>query len=206
MKKLYLYTLAERIWHWAQALAIILLLLSGFQIRYGEQFPVFGTMTIAVRLHLAIAFCLLINGILGFFYQLSTAKIRRYIPMPVDFSRGTLLQARYYLYGIFKGEPHPFEKSEEQRLNPLQKLTYFALLNGLIPLQVVGGFLLWSYEYRPGLVMALGGLKVISMIHALGGFFFLSFIVMHIYLTTTGHTPLSLTKAMITGYEEIEEE
>ncbi len=205
MKRLYLYTLTERIWHWSQAIGIILLLLSGFQIRYPAQFPLFGEMGNAVRMHLFIAFCLLANAFLGLFYQLSTVKIRRYIPMPVDFMRGSFLQARHYLYGLFRGEPHPFEKSEEQRLNPLQKLTYFGLLNGLLPLQIVTGFILWSAEYRPGFVASLGGLKLLGAIHALGGFFFLSFLIMHIYLTTTGHTVFSTMKAMITGYEEFEE-
>jgi thiosulfate reductase cytochrome b subunit len=30
----------------------------------------------------------------------------------------------------------------------------------------------------------------------------LVFLIAHVYLTTTGHTPLAHIKAMITGYEE----
>jgi thiosulfate reductase cytochrome b subunit len=42
--------------------------------------------------------------------------------------------------------------------------------------------------------------------HNLGSWLFISFFVMHLYLITTGHTPASSLKAMITGYEEIETE
>jgi thiosulfate reductase cytochrome b subunit len=32
------------------------------------------------------------------------------------------------------------------------------------------------------------------------------FLVIHVYMTTTGHTPTSNIRAMITGYEDLEEE
>jgi len=33
---------------------------------------------------------------------------------------------------------------------------------------------------------------------------FASFIVLHVYLTTTGATPLEAFRGMVTGYEEVE--
>ena len=48
-------------------------------------------------------------------------------------------QALFYLRGIFKGAPHPFEKTPTKKLNPLQQLTYFAILNVLLPLQGLTG-------------------------------------------------------------------
>ena len=33
-----------------------------------------------------------------------------------------------------RGEPHPFEKQPGKRLNPLQQVTYLAILNVLLPL------------------------------------------------------------------------
>ena len=41
------------------------------------------------------------------------------------------------------------------------------------------------------------------MIHTLGAWLFASFVVMHVYLTTTGHTPLANLKAMVLGYEDV---
>jgi thiosulfate reductase cytochrome b subunit len=36
--------------------------------------------------------------------------------------------------------------------------------------------------------------------------FFCSFIIMHVYLSSLGHTPSAHFKAMITGYEDLEDE
>jgi len=38
-----------------------------------------------------------------------------------------------------------------------------------------------------------------------GAFSILVFLVTHVYMTTTGHTIFAHTRAMITGWEEIEE-
>ncbi len=38
-----------------------------------------------------------------------------------------------------------------------------------------------------------------------GAFFILSFVIVHVYMTTTGHTVFAHIKAMITGWEDIEE-
>jgi thiosulfate reductase cytochrome b subunit len=38
-----------------------------------------------------------------------------------------------------------------------------------------------------------------------GAFFIFAFVVVHVYMTTTGHTVLAHIKAMITGWEDIEE-
>ena len=54
----------------------------------------------------------------------------------------------------------------------------------------------------------LGGLDlaVIAWIHTAGAFMLIIFLVGHVYLTTTGHTLFSQIKAMITGWDEVEED
>ena len=59
-------------------------------------------------------------------------------------------------------------------------------------------------QYWPALGEALGGLPVLAPIHTFVAWAFAAFIVMHIYLTTTGETPLSGIKSMITGWEDVE--
>jgi len=205
MTRVLFYTLYERIWHWAQAFGIILLLLTGFQLHYADKFPLFGSLTNAVMLHGIIGFVLLLNAFLGLFYTLTNSKIKHYIPMPQDFMRGMFEQAKYYLWGIFQGDPHPFEKTPDKKLNPLQKITYFFLLNLLLPFQMVTGVLLWAVYVTPDVIENMGGLKVLAPLHTLGAFLFLSFLVVHIYLTTTGHTPLDYIIQMITGYGTVED-
>ena len=46
----------------------------------------------------------------------------------------------------------------------------------------------------------------IAVLHTAGAFFLMAFVIAHVYLTTTGRTPTSNLEAMITGYEELEED
>ena len=52
--------------------------------------------------------------------------------------------------------------------------------------------------------MALS-LDVVAIVHIAGAFAILSFVVVHIYMITTGHTIFAHTRAMITGWEEVED-
>lgn len=102
MKRIYMYTVGERAWHWIQALAIILLIITGFEAHFSSWFKVFG-FTASVYIHKVLGFLLLLNAFLGFFYHISTGLIKQFIPRPRGFFDGLFLQARYYMYGIFKG-------------------------------------------------------------------------------------------------------
>ena len=196
-----LYALHERIWHWLQAAGMIVLLLSGFAIHYPDRFGVFGSMANAISLHSWIGFALILNAFLGLFYHLTADKYHHFLPRMDDFTEGAVRQARFYLYGIFKGEPHPFETDPRHKLNPLQKVTYLALLNVLLPYQIVTGVLMWGANRWPGAFERFGGLRVLGPAHTLGAYLFLAFVIGHIYLATTGDTPVSLLRAMVTGYE-----
>ena len=52
----------------------------------------------------------------------------------------------------------------------------------------------------------LGGVRVVDTVHVLLFILFSGFLIVHIYLASLGHTPSAHFKAMITGYEEIEDE
>ena len=47
-------------------------------------------------------------------------------------------------------------------------------------------------------------LEWVALFHTVGAFMTLLFLIAHVYLTTTGHTPTSHIKAMITGWEEVD--
>jgi thiosulfate reductase cytochrome b subunit len=196
-----LYSTHERIWHWLQAGILLLLLLTGFAIHDPARFGIFGSLARAVSWHSWLGIFLVVNAFLGLFYHVTAEKYRHFLPRMDDFTEGAIRQVRYYLYGIFKGEPHPYETSAARKLNPLQKLTYLVLLNILLPYQIVTGVLMWGANRWPDLFEAAGRLRVLGPAHTLGAFLFAAFLVTHIYLTTTGKTPFSLMRAMITGCE-----
>jgi len=47
-------------------------------------------------------------------------------------------------------------------------------------------------------------LGAIALVHTAAAFMMLAFLIGHLYLSTTGHTPLAHIKAMITGWEDVE--
>jgi len=75
--------------------------------------------------------------------------------------------------------------------------------------QIATGFLYLYYKYPSGSEiqsMDVINLKVVAIIHTIGAFALVAFVIAHVYLTTTGHKPLSAIKAMITGWEELDQE
>jgi len=63
---------------------------------------------------------------------------------------------------------------------------------------------MWGVQRWPSIASRLGGLPILAPAHTMIAWLFASFIVLHVYLTTTGHTPVSSIEAMINGWEEIE--
>jgi thiosulfate reductase cytochrome b subunit len=202
-KKVYMYTFYERLWHWLQTFAIVILAVTGLIIHKPEVFG-FISFRGVVLVHNVIAAILAVNAVLALFYNLVSGDIQCFIPQPQGFFNQMVVQIKFYLIGIFKGEEHPFEKTREKRLNPLQKITYFGILNVLLPLQGITGILIWGAQQRPILAERLGGLAFLSPFHSLIAWLFISFILLHVYLTTTGPTPSTGIRAMMMGWEDVE--
>ncbi|MEW8430430.1 MAG: cytochrome B, partial [Candidatus Thiodiazotropha sp.] len=49
-------------------------------------------------------------------------------------------------------------------------------------------------------------LEWVAVAHASAAYLMLIFLIVHVYLATAGHTPTAHIKAMITGWEEVEDE
>ena len=203
-RRVYMYDAYDRLWHWLQAAAILLLIFTGLVIHKPQLFGMFS-FAYVVQVHNVLGFILLINAALALFYTVASGTIRRFLPEPRDFFGRAVAQAMYYTRGIFAGEPHPLEKTRDNRLNPLQQITYLAILNVLLPAQVITGVLMWGMQRWPQLADALGGLPVVAPIHTLLAWAFAAFIVMHVYLTTAaGETPGAGIRSMISGWEDVE--
>ncbi len=202
-RSVYMYTVYERLWHWLQAAAIFLLIFTGLIIHKPDMFGAFS-FPYVVQVHNVLGFILLTNAFLAVFYHVASGEIRQFIPKPSGFALEMVTQASYYLRGIFKNEPHPFEKTPQKKFNPLQQVVYFGLLNVLLPLQVITGVVMWGMQLWPAQAQMLGGLPVLAPIHSLIAWLLASFIVMHMYLTTTGHTVLGGVQSMMNGWDELE--
>jgi thiosulfate reductase cytochrome b subunit len=179
-------------------------MLTGLEVHGGDRLTIFG-LTTAVAIHNAFAVVLMVNGALALFYHLTTKAIRNFIPHPHGFLERVLEHMSYQARGIFYGESHP-PNAPGHKLNPMQQLTYLALLNVLFPLQFATGALVWAVGQWPAVAAALHGLTVIAPLHNAGSWLFLSFFVLHVYLVSTGHTVTDHLKSMVTGYGHLETE
>lgn len=201
-QKVYIYRLFERIWHWTQALLIFVLIFTGFEIHSSYQAIGFEN---AVQIHNTAAISLIILIVFAIFWHFTTDEWKQYIPT----TQNLKAQISYYITGIFKNAPHPTRKTQLTKLNPLQRLVYLALKVFMIPLMVITGALYLYYRYPvKGRIESLGWIELapVAWLHTLGAFLLTAFVIVHLYLITTGHTPTSNLKAMITGFEELETE
>lgn len=201
-QKVYIYRLFERIWHWTQALLIFILIFTGFEIHSSYDAIGFDN---AVRYHNVAAISLIILIIFAIFWHFTTDEWKQYIPT----TKNLKAQISYYITGIFRNAPHPTRKTILSKLNPLQRLVYLALKLFMIPLMVITGLLYLFYRYPlKGNIESLDFVNLgnVAVLHTLGAFLVVAFVVVHLYLITTGRTPTSNLKAMITGFEELEED
>jgi thiosulfate reductase cytochrome b subunit len=198
MVNIYLYTRYERLWHWLQTALILILLVTGFEVH--GLFSWLGFQT-AVDVHNYAGLIWLIAFAFFVFWIATTGEWRQYVPT----SRKMIAVVRYYCYGIFRGESHPVQKSKEAKHNPLQRLVYLSLAAMLLPVQMITGFLYWGYNSWDAWGLGWLSLTIIAIIHMAGAFAILSFLIVHVYMTTTGHSILAHIRAMITGWESVKE-
>ncbi len=202
MNKVYIYKRFERFWHWTQASLILFLAISGFEIH--DTIHLFGFEK-AVEFHRVASISLIVLIIFAIFWHLAFDEWRQYIPT----QKNLIAQVRFYLFGMFKGEKHPTKKTALQKLNPLQRLIYLAFKLFMIPVVVISGLLYMfdkTIDANEVVVISKFDLGTIALWHTFGAFLLIAFLIVHVYMTTTGHTYTSNIKAMITGYEEIETE
>jgi len=196
-EKLYLYSRFERLWHWLQGGLIMLLLLTGFEAH--GTYALFGFER-AYTIHNWCAWTWVIGSAFAIFWLIITGEWKQYTPT----TRKVAEVIRYYAVGIFRGEPHPVPKSQRAKHNPLQRLTYLSLAALLLPLQMATGLLYYYYNAWPEMGIGTWHLQTVAVLHTLGGFALLVFLIVHVYMTTTGHTPWAHIKGMVTGWEEVE--
>lgn len=194
LTKVYLYTRFERLWHWLQGLIVIVLLITGFEIHGSFQLMGFQT---AVNVHNFVGLSWIFLFAFFAFWLVITGEWRQYMPT----TKKLIDVILYYAYGIFKGQAHPVQKSVGAKHNPLQRLAYLGISAMLLPVQMTTGLVYYLYNVIPGGF----SLTILAIVHTLVAFLLVNFLIIHVYMTTTGHSLFSHISGMITGWEEIYE-
>lgn len=197
MRRIYIFKGFERFWHWAQALLMITMLATGFEIHGSWSLVGFKQ---AVALHESAAWALMVLWVFAIFWHFVTGEWRQYIPSTEKMAD----MAKYYVLGIFRGDEYPHHPTTERKHNPLQRVTYLGLKVFLHPLIWITGLALLFYPYWDKIGLSVNHEMVVTL-HVFGAFLILAFLIAHLYLITTGEKIGSHMKAMLTGYEEVDD-
>jgi thiosulfate reductase cytochrome b subunit len=227
----YRHPLLVRITHWINALCLLVLLLSGLQILnahpalywgntsvFDDPFITFGSgqgpgvphwLTLPPwqdlaggrRWHFFFAWLFVLNGLLYVVYALSSHRVSRVLAP-------TRTQLQHIGDSIREHLRLHFPQGEEaRRYNVLQKISYLAVLFGLLPLMVLTGLTM-----SPGMDARLhflteifGGRQSARTIHFLTAMALVLFFLIHM-IAMVAAGPLTELRSIITGWFVIRSE
>ena len=201
MKRTYLHPLPLRVWHWANALVVALLLLSGIRLRV-TGIPDLPPHSTALLIHRYTGWAMVASGLLWLVYSLASGHLGRHYKLGRRDITGIWSQTKFYVWSLFKGEENPFRPSPDEKFNPLQKLAYGAVMCILTPVLVVTGLLFSDVLFVRKYMLLWDMVKPLDAVHVIGAYLFALYLVVHVYMATLGRTPFAHIKAMIVGYEE----
>lgn len=201
-ERLYLYPSLIRIWHFINAILILVLIFSGVSMQYSDPLNPILRFDIAVSLHNFSGILLTLSYFIFIIGNINSGNYRHYKIKLKGFGDRLKKQFRYYTYGMFKNMPPPFPVTKKSKFNPIQQITYFLVMFVLVPLLFISGLLLL---YSGTFIRELFGNRVLfytDILHIVIGFFVSIFLIIHIYFCTIGSSPSANFKSMITGYHE----
>ena len=191
------YPRFERFWHWTQMVLIVALLFTGLGLNGLHTLIPFGP---AVMLHTVAALALIVLWVFAIFWHLTTGTWKHYVPT----RNGLVRVAKFYLFDIFKGDPHPYRKAYWRKHNPLQSITYLALKVILFPAIWITGLLALGWNVWEGAENATALAGWVTGIHLVAAYAIAAFVIAHVYLLTVGHSFREHVKPMITGFDKID--
>ncbi len=199
--RLYLYPVWIRIWHLLNALLCLVLIITGVSMQYSNPEYPFIRFDLAVSIHNICGVAMSISYVSYIIGNITTGNSRFYKSWGVDLKKNMMTQFKFYTSGIFKKEDAPFPINEKRKFNPLQKVSYVAMMYLFVPILVISGWALLFPEVIPN-VFGISGLYVTDLFHVISGFIISIFMFIHIYFCTIGTTPVSNFKSMVNGWHE----
>lgn len=201
-ERLYLLPLWIRVWHWTNALLIIVLAVTGASLHFADPKLPLVEFSLAARIHdiaelalvAAYTFFVVANIVSGNWWQ--------YVPKPPGVLARCWRQTRWYLWGIFFGEPHPYPVTREVNFNALQAVIYWLVMYALLPVLLISGLVFMFPQLAPDRLFGFDGLLPVAILHYVAGATIVMFLISHVYLGTTGNTVGAMFKTMVTGWHE----
>jgi thiosulfate reductase cytochrome b subunit len=201
-ERIYLLPLWIRVWHWTNVLLIITLAVTGVSLHFADPNLPLVEFALAARLHQYAGIALV--AVYGVFTiaNIVSGNWWQYVPKPPGVPERCWMQAKWYMLGIFKGEAHPYRVSEEQNFNALQAISYWVIMYMIMPVMLLSGLMFLFPEVAPDRLFGFDGLLPVAIVHYLTGAAIIMFMIIHVYLGTTGKTATSMFKTIVTGWHE----
>lgn len=199
-KRIRVFKRFERLWHWSQMALVFTLIFTGFRVHGTHELISFAN---AVTVHTWASIILLLIWAFAVFWLFTTGQWRHYIPTGENFIK----VARFYAFGIFQGEHHPYKKTYRRKHNPLQALTYLLVKIVIFPAIWISGIAYLLISFGMGDLLQGSGfdcMECIAIVHTIAAIAIVIFVIAHVYLLTTGHSFIEHVKPMITGYDDVE--
>lgn len=197
MHQIMIYTRFERLWHWLQALSILTLLFTGLRI-HGTHALI--SFEMAVNIHTVVAIGLLCLWAFATFWLFTTGNWKHYMPT----KQGLWRIVRFYSYGIFQGEHHPYRKAFWRKHNPLQAAAYLGLKIVIFPMVWISG-LIYLYVISGGSWQGLINFpSTVAMVHTAAAFALILFLLIHVYMLTIGDGFFTHVKPMMNGFDMVD--
>ena len=191
-----LHPLPVRIMHWLNAIAMLMMITSGWGV-YDDD-PILGWLYFpdwarlggwaasSLLWHFAAMWLLMVNGLFYLIYGFATGRFRR-----------KLLPIRVSEFIETVRETLRFQLAHEDltRYNAVQKLLYLVVICAGVS-QVVTGFAIWKPVQLSWLTALFGGFQGARLVHFLGMSVIVGFLLVHVALAV--FVPRTLW-AMLTG-------
>ena len=196
---LYLYPIWIRLWHILNALLCLTLIITGLSIQFSNP-SLAVRFKMAVAIHNVAGVTLSLNYLIFFLGNLFTSNGIFYVIEVKGFFKRLKRQFHFYTIGVFHGETAPFPVTGDSKFNPLQQMSYVAIMYVILPLLIFSGIGLLYPEITVKSLIGISGLDYTDLLHLACGFFVTLFMFVHIYFCTFGKTFWSNFKSIIDGY------
>jgi thiosulfate reductase cytochrome b subunit len=184
-----------RVTHWLNALAVVILVMSGWRIynasplfdfRFADSITLGGWLAGALQWHFAAMWLLAVNGMVYLLLNLGSGRLlRKFFP----------LSPRAVLADLFDAIRGRLSHADPHRYNAVQRVVYlFVMIDSV--LLVISGLVLWKSVQFPLLRELLGGYEAARRVHFFAMAALVVFVAVH--LTMVASVPRTL-RAMVRG-------
>jgi thiosulfate reductase cytochrome b subunit len=134
-----------RLWHSINGILCLALIITGLMMQYASPVKILISLRTVIYIHNFCGIFLIFSWVF-FILANGLSKNGSYYWPKLKIFKESIIQFRYYAYGMFKGEPKPFKEDKDRKFNPLQQLAYWSTMYIFAPVLVITGFIMYNIE------------------------------------------------------------